>query len=89
MQSYMESHIDEGGDFHIKMETRNGKTRWLETESTGERTYVFETFYLAEGDDIGLCLSEEIVGWVWGDIDSEDEVKRIAERHELKAEYEC
>lgn len=88
MQSYMESHIDEGGDFHIKMETRNGKTRWLETESTGERTFIFEVFYDAV-KEIGLCLSEEIVGWVWGDIDSEDEVMRIAERHELKAEYEC
>ena len=83
MQNYMESHIDEGGDFHIKMETRDGMTRWLETESTSERTFVFEVFY----DSDAVCRSEEIVGWSWGEIESEDEVIEIAKRHNLKAEY--
>ena len=75
-------------DYHIKMETRNGKTRWLETESTGERTVIFESFYLAEGKEQGLALSEELVGWVWGEIESEEEVMRIAAERNLKAIYE-
>lgn len=87
MQSYMESHIDEGGDFHIKMETRDGKTRWLETESNGEKTFIFECYYQSGGEDNGMALSEELVGWVWGELVSEDEVKRIAAERNLKAVY--
>ena len=75
-------------NYCIKMETRKGKTRWLETTSDGEKTFIFETFYVAEGEkDEGMPLSEELVAWVWGDIESEDEVKRIAARRRLKAVY--
>ena len=83
MVTYMESHIDEGGDFHIKMETKDGMTRWLETESTSERTYVFEVFY----DEDAVCRSEELVAWCYGELESEDDVIDHAKSHNLKAEY--
>jgi len=70
-------------DYHIRMETKNGMTRWLETESTGEKSYVFETFYDVEG----VCRSEELIAWVWGEFESEDMVKDWAKERKLKAEY--
>ena len=71
-------------DFHIKMETKDGVTRWLETESTGERTIIFECFY----DEEGTCRSEEIVGWIWGNDLDEEDIKDYAEKRNLKATYE-
>ena len=74
-------------DHHIKMESvDNGfttLTKWLETESSGERTFIFEAIY----DKDGTCVSEELVGWSWGEIETEEEVKEIAKEHNLKAEY--
>ena len=66
-------------DYHVNI----GNGIWLETESTGEKTIVFRTTY----DKDGTCRSEEIVGWVYGEIESEEELREIAEERNLKAEY--
>lgn len=72
-------------ELHIKLETRDGMTRWLETETTdGDKTIIFETFYDAEG----VCRSEEIVGWIWGEDVTEEDIKDFAEKKNLKATYE-
>ena len=70
-------------DYHIKMETKDGITRWLETESSGEKTFIFESFY----DSENVCRSEELVAWIWGDIENEETVQKWAEQRILKAEY--
>ena len=72
-------------EHHIKLETKDGLTRWLETETTdGDKTIIFETFYDAEG----VCRSEEIVGWIWGEDVTEEDIKDFAEKKNLKATYE-
>ena len=68
-------------EHHIKLETKDGLTRWLETET---KTIIFETFYDAEG----VCRSEEIVGWIWGEDVTEEDIKDFAEKKNLKATYE-
>lgn len=77
---------DKNGNWHIKVETRtDGWARWFETESTDERTLVFENWY----DEEAVPRSEELVAWIWGEFDTEEEVKIWATEKRLKAEYNC
>lgn len=72
-------------NLHIKMEDRpDGSSVWLETESTGEKTIIFENVYDAQG----TCKSEEVVGWCYGELESEEDVKEWASKKALKAVYE-
>ena len=65
------------------MTIENGKNKKLETDCSGEKTYVFECTY----DEKGNCISEELVAWIWGEFDSEEQIRAWAENRRLKAEY--
>lgn len=59
-----------------------GMEKTIETESTTEKTFVFEVCYDAEG----VCRSEELVGWYHGKHDRNAD-KKFGDRKHYKAVY--